>query len=104
MIAYYKNESEMIFRNHFSLILQRNKILLGGKIMKLSKETKVAPSLLDREVRVRFNDDEENLVLVMRNAPIIKSAVPIKASVASLVTNRRGKDLVATISKLMKKS
>lgn len=104
MIAYYKNESEMIFRNHFSLILQRNKILLGGKIMKLSKETKVAPSLLDREVRVRFNDDEENLVLVMRNAPIIKSVVPIKASVASLVTNRRGKDLVATISKLMKKS
>lgn len=104
MIAYYKNESEMIFRNHFSLILQKNKILLGGKIMKLSKETKVAPSLLDREVRVRFNDDEENLVLVMRNAPIIKSVVPIKASVASLVTNRRGKDLVATISKLMKKS
>lgn len=72
--------------------------------MKLSKETKVAPSLLDREVRVRFNDDEENLVLVMRNAPIIKSAVPIKASVASLVTNRGGKDLVAIISKLMKKS
>lgn len=104
MIAYYKNESEMIFRNHFSLILQKNKILLGGKIMKYSNETKVAPSLLDREVRVRFNDDEENLVLVMRNAPIIKSVVPIKASVASLVTNRRGKDLVATISKLMKKS
>ena len=104
MIAYYKNESEMIFRNHFSLILQKNKILLGGKIMKYSNETKVASSLLDREVRVRFNDDEENLVLVMRNAPIIKSVVPIKASVASLVTNRRGKDLVATISKLMKKS
>ena len=104
MIAYYKNESEMIFRNHFSLILQKNKILLGGKIMKYSNETKVAPSLLDREVRVRFNDDEENLVLVMRNAPIIKSVVPIKASVASLVTNRRGKDLVATISKLMKKA
>lgn len=104
MIAYYKNESEMIFRNYFSLILQKNKILLGGKIMKYSNETKVAPSLLDREVRVRFNDDEENLVLVMRNAPIIKSVVPIKASVASLVTNRRGKDLVATISKLMKKS
>ena len=103
MIAYYKNESEMIFRNHFSLILQKNKILLGGKIMKYSNETKVAPSLLDREVRVRFNDDEENLVLVMRNAPIIKSVVPIKASVASLVTNRRGKDLVATISILMKK-
>lgn len=72
--------------------------------MKYSNETKVAPSSLDREVRVRFNDDEENLVLVMRNAPIIKSVVPIKASVASLVTNRRGKDLVATISKLMKKS
>lgn len=72
--------------------------------MKCSNETKVAPSLLDREVRVRFNDDEENLVLVMRNAPIIKSAVPIKASVASLVTNRGGKDLVAIISKLMKKS
>ena len=104
MIAYYKNESEMIFRNHFSLILQKNKILLGGKIMKYSNETKVAPSLLDREVRVRLNDDEENLVLVMSNAPIIKSVVPIKASVASLVTNRRGKDLVATISKLMKKS
>ena len=51
--------------------------------MKYSNETKVAPSLLDREVRVRFNDDEENLVLIMRNAPIVKSAVPIKASVAS---------------------
>ena len=72
--------------------------------MKYSNETKVAPSLLDREVRVRFNDDEENLVLVMRNAPIIKSVVPIKASFSSLVTNRREKDLVATISKLMKKS